>query len=264
VPFLLPLHEFGNPEEFVRLNRRWLAVICSRGRVSGAAALLILLGAIALVLGPVSGNRFSLAQRYDGPAFSPNPTTSTPPLLAYRHLPLIFERNQGQSDPRVKFLVHGSSYGLFLTDDSAVLSLRHSALSGQHPAKQVSALSMTLSRTNLHAEIRGENQLPGKSNYFIGNDPANWHRDIPQFAGVRYANIYPGIDLVFYGNQGRLEYDFELAPGSDPRQVALRFAWRPRARDLSRRGSPASSAHLSEGRRRRAANPRSIRITRRE
>ena len=73
------------------------------------------------------------------------------------------------------------------------------------------------------AEPAGEIQLPGKSNYFIGNDPAKWHRDIPQFARVRYRNVYPGIDVVYYGNQGRLEYDFEVAPGSDPKQVALRF-----------------------------------------
>jgi hypothetical protein len=73
------------------------------------------------------------------------------------------------------------------------------------------------------AEPVGDAQLPGKSNYFIGNDPTKWRRDIPQFARVRYQNVYPGIDLVYYGNQGRLEYDFEVAPGSDPKQVALRF-----------------------------------------
>ena len=72
-------------------------------------------------------------------------------------------------------------------------------------------------------EPQGDLQLPGKSNYFIGNDPAKWHRDIPQFARVRYRNVYPGVDLTYYGNRGRLEYDFEVAPGSDPAQVALEF-----------------------------------------
>jgi hypothetical protein len=216
VPFLLPLHELGNPEEFVRLNRRWLGVICSQGRVAGATALLILLGAIALALGARAGNRFSLSQRYRGPASPSNPTTSSPALVAYRHLPLIFERNQGQSDPRVKFLAHGSGYGLFFTKDSAVLSFRPSVHSS-------SALSMELVNANSRSEVKGTDHLPGKSNYFIGNDPAKWHHDVPQFARVRYASIYPGIDLVFYGNQGRLEYDFEVAPGSDPRRVALRF-----------------------------------------
>jgi len=200
----------------VRLNRRWLGVIRSRGRIAGATALLILLGAIALVLGPVSGNRFSLAERYHGPAFSPNPTTSTPALVAYRQLPLIFEPNQGQSNPKVKFLAHGGGYGLFFTDDSAVLSLRHSA-------HKSSVLWMELVSASPRAEVQGADQLPGKSNYFIGNDPAKWRRDIPQFARVRYSGVYPGVDLVFYGNQGRLEYDFEVAPNSDPRQLSLRF-----------------------------------------
>jgi uncharacterized repeat protein (TIGR01451 family) len=82
---------------------------------------------------------------------------------------------------------------------------------------------MELSNANPRAEVRGEDQLPGKSNYFIGNDPTKWHRDIPQFARVRYVSVYPGIDLVFHGNRGRLEYDFEVAPGSDPSRVALKF-----------------------------------------
>ena len=82
---------------------------------------------------------------------------------------------------------------------------------------------MQLVGANSSAEPVGDVQLPGRSNYFIGNDPAKWHRDIPQFARVRYRNVYPGVDLVYYGNQGQLEYDFEVAPGSDPGQVALRF-----------------------------------------
>ena len=69
----------------------------------------------------------------------------------------------------------------------------------------------------------GTDQLPGKSNYFIGNNPAKWHRNVPQFARVRYQRVYPGINLEYYGNQGRLEYDFEVAPGADPQQIALRF-----------------------------------------
>jgi len=65
--------------------------------------------------------------------------------------------------------------------------------------------------------------LPGQSNYILGNDSSKWKQGIPQFARVRYENIYPGINLVFYGNQGRLEYDFQVAPGSDPRQAELEF-----------------------------------------
>jgi Domain of unknown function DUF11/Beta-propeller repeat len=203
------------------LNRRWLGIACSRGGLFGAVVLLILLAGIALRFGSsVSKTEFS-EQRHVS-TFSPNSTASNSTLKAYGQLPLIFEPNQGQTDPRVKFLAHGSGYGLFLTADSAVLRLQHSTVNHQHQAKQVS-VSMTLVDANPQAETEGTDQLPGKSNYFIGNDPAKWHRDVPQFARVRYANVYPGVDLVFYGNQGRLEYDFEVAPGSDSHRVALRF-----------------------------------------
>src|SRR2546427_5797039 len=84
-------------------------------------------------------------------------------------------------------------------------------------------IRMVLDGANKNPAASGDELLPGKINYFIGNDPAKWHRDIPQFARVRYENVYPGVDLVYYGNQGRLEYDFKVAPGADPRRVALRF-----------------------------------------
>ena len=76
---------------------------------------------------------------------------------------------------------------------------------------------------NSEVATSGTEALPGKSNYVLGNDPRKWHSGIPQFAGVRYASVYPGIDLVFYGNQGRLEYDFKVAPGADPQQAELQF-----------------------------------------
>lgn len=134
----------------------------------------------------------------------------------YSHLPLAFEVNQGQTDPKVKFLARGTGYGLFLTTDEAVLKIQASATDAV-------ALSMVLGGANKNAAVIGTNELPGKSNYFIGNDPKQWHRNIPQFARVLYQNVYPGIDLVYYGNQGRLEYDFEVAPGADAKQVSLRF-----------------------------------------
>ena len=82
---------------------------------------------------------------------------------------------------------------------------------------------MKLAGANPNASLTASDLLPGKSNYFLGNDPAKWRNGVPQFARVRYENIYPGINLVFYGNQGRLEYDFQVAPGSDPAQAELEF-----------------------------------------
>ncbi len=150
-------------------------------------------------------------------------------------LPLFFEQNQGQTAPQVKFLARGAGYGLFLTADEAVLELQTSAVSTQHsaPSSQLSAVSsqrasssvirMKLDGANSSAHISGTKPLPGKSSYFIGNDPSKWRRDIPQFARVEYQAVYPGVDLVYYGNQGQLEYDFRVAPGADPNQITLSF-----------------------------------------
>jgi uncharacterized repeat protein (TIGR01451 family) len=131
---------------------------------------------------------------------------------------MFFETNQGQTDSRVKFLAHGSGYGLFLTSDEAVLALR--------PASKTdsgSVLRMALAGSRSGTAVAGADLLPGTSNYFIGNDPAKWHTNVPQFARVRYQQVYPGIDLTYYGKQGRLEYDFEIAPGSDPNQIAIQL-----------------------------------------
>ncbi len=150
-------------------------------------------------------------------------------------LPLFFEPNQGQTAPQVKFLAHGAGYGLFLTADEAVLQLRHAATSTQHsaPGSQPSALSsqpassavirMRLEGASSSARVSGTSPLPGKSSYYIGSDRSKWRRDIPQFARAEYQAVYPGVDLVYYGNQGQLEYDFHVAPAADPGQIALSF-----------------------------------------
>ena len=155
---------------------------------------------------------------------------STHPALHSVSLPLFFEPNQGQTDPRVKFMARGSGYGLFLTADEAVLELRSSAsvekqLAASQPTTQRtpnSVIRMKLDGAN-SARVSGAEPLPGKSNYFIGNDPAKWRRGISQYARVNYESVYPGVDLVYYGHQGQLEYDFSVAPGADPSQIALHF-----------------------------------------
>ena len=84
-------------------------------------------------------------------------------------------------------------------------------------------IRMRLEGASSSARVSGTSPLPGKSNYFIGNDPSQWRQNIPQFGRVEYSAVYPGIDLVYYGDQGQLEYDFRVAPGSDPKQIALSF-----------------------------------------
>ncbi|HSZ60781.1 MAG TPA: SBBP repeat-containing protein [Terriglobales bacterium] len=150
-------------------------------------------------------------------------------------LPLVFEPNQGQTAAPVKFVAHGAGYGLFLTSDEAVLALQGAAIGTQHPAfsgqssalgsqrASNSVLRMRLEGANASASVSGSSPLPGRTSYIIGNNPAKWHRDVPQFGRVEYAGVYRGVDLVYYGNQGQLEYDFRVAPGADPDQIALNF-----------------------------------------
>jgi hypothetical protein len=153
----------------------------------------------------------------------------------YGKLPLSFEANQGQSDKQVKFLSRGQGYTLFLTGDEAVLSLRRSPapnadrdrLATLQPAafkaqKQNSAvLRMKLVGANSGAAVSGSDEQDGKSNYFIGNDSSQWRTNVSNYSKVRYQDAYPGVDLVYYGNQQQLEYDFVVAPGSDPRIITL-------------------------------------------
>jgi hypothetical protein len=82
-------------------------------------------------------------------------------------------------------------------------------------------LRMKLVGANARAKVSGMEELPGKSNYFIGNDPKKWRTNVPNYAKVKYTNVYPGVDLVYYGNQGQLEYDFVVSPGADPRSIQL-------------------------------------------
>ncbi len=206
----------------MRLNRHRSGKTCSRTRVLVAITFLMMLGTLGLKLGSGAAKP-GVTDAADSRRLFPVRSAHSPSqvLATYNHLPLMFEPNRGQTDSRVRFLARGSGYSLYLTADEAVLALRPPASSSRHP--NTSAISMKLVRDASPVEPVGDVELPGKSNYFIGNDPAKWHRNIPQFARVRYGNVYPGIDLVYYGNQGRLEYDFEVAPGSDPRQVSFRF-----------------------------------------
>ncbi len=139
-------------------------------------------------------------------------------------LPLMFEPNQGQAglnagDPRVQFIARGSGYSLLLGSEGAVLNLTRR----DSKRSQSETLAMKLAGANANPVITAAEELPGKSKYLIGNDPSQWRSGIAQFGRVRYENVYPGINLVFYGNQGKLEYDFQVAPGADPAQAELEF-----------------------------------------
>jgi hypothetical protein len=141
---------------------------------------------------------------------------------AYNKLPLRFEENRGQVDTQVKYLSRGSASTLFLTKTEAVLTL-HRDESKEKQASPMSVVRMRLHGANRSPGIAGEHEMRARTNYFIGNDPQRWHGDVAQYERVRYEQIYPGIDLLYYGQQQSLEYDFEVAPGADPRRIVLGF-----------------------------------------
>jgi uncharacterized repeat protein (TIGR01451 family) len=229
----------------VNVDRRWLGT--SVGRVRFLAAGLVLLGAGCAVLGWGARSRQTAANVAAqlpaiqeqaivpglltiGSSDEVNREAQSRARSLFAGLPLIFEPNQGQgnldaADRRAKFVSRGSGYSLFLGSEGAILSLvsQERSKPQRSALARVESLQMKLAGANPNANLTGAEPLPGKSNYFLGNDPGKWRHGVPQFARVRYENVYPGINLIFYGNQGRLEYDFQVAPGSDPEQAELEF-----------------------------------------
>jgi hypothetical protein len=162
---------------------------------------------------------------------------NTPTAANYAKLPMSFEPNQGQADSQFKFLARGSGYTLLLSPTEADLGLRSSSAGSSTHAKDTGTPSATngvktpdpyailrlrFLGANNSAQIEGLDEQPGVSNYYVGNDPSKWHTNVPHFSRVRYKNLYPGIDIVYYGNQSQLEHDFIVAPGADPSKIRLR------------------------------------------
>lgn len=133
---------------------------------------------------------------------------------SYAGLPMSFEANRGQADERVKFISRGFGYTLALTPREALLTLS---------AQPSVTLRMSLAGGNPNPAMAGVDELAGKVNYFVGDDPAKWRSNIATYRKVKYAEVYPGIDLVYYGNETQLEYDFIVAPAADPRIIRLTF-----------------------------------------
>jgi len=131
---------------------------------------------------------------------------------ALNALPFSFAPNLGQTDPRVKFLARSAGLTLFLTSNETVFLTTRSAV------------RMRLVGANPEPEVQGVDPLPGRQHAFIGRDPSRWRTDVPTFARVRYRGVYRGIDVLYYGAEGRqLEYDFVVAPGVDPGVIRLAF-----------------------------------------
>src|SRR5687767_2323623 len=136
------------------------------------------------------------------PRSSTAPSSSAQLAQAYGRLPLHFEENRGQADPSARFVARTGGGPVFLGADG---------------------LDLAVDGPPVRLSIEGRDPLPGRVNYYVDSDPARWRSDIPTFARVRYTAVYPGIDVVVYGNQRQLEYDFMVAPGADPRTIRVRI-----------------------------------------
>jgi uncharacterized repeat protein (TIGR01451 family) len=185
------------------------------------------------------------ARSADGDDATRRAATDALRAAAYGRLPLSFVANDGQLDARVKFAARGDGYQLFLTPSEAVLALSRrapradddettastraawkvatDASANSHLRAARAVLRVKLIGAGSNARLSGEESLPGRVNFLIGDDPSKWRTGVESFAGVRYDEVYPGIALVYYGNQRQLEYDFRLAPHADPRRVRIRF-----------------------------------------
>lgn len=201
-----------------------LAIICTRFIPSGMAA------------APFEGIQAA-------PSPEPEQDRQEEMRQAYGRMPMSFEVNRGQSDQAVRFQARGHGYQVFLTEQEAVLMLygggcadcaadrgafseRDGASTSGRMGRQETRegmLRFKLQNARPATRIIGAGQLKGRTNYLIGNDPENWVTDIPTYSRVEYAEVYPGISLAYYGNQQRLEYDFIVQPGADPRQIAVRI-----------------------------------------
>jgi hypothetical protein len=134
---------------------------------------------------------------------------------------LRFEPNEGQTASQIQFTANGPGYSLFLTGGDAVIELRSGGTTATGAA---TALRMQVVGANPDIQGVGLDQLSGKVNYFIGSDPAKWRVDIPTYRAVQFDHLYHGINLVYYGNQQQLEYDFVVAPGADPSIIRLELS----------------------------------------
>jgi hypothetical protein len=152
--------------------------------------------------------------------------------------PFYFESNKGQTDPQVKYLLRGDRYAMHLTSTEAVFVFHEALAWPDSQAKAFvpraedapkaggtkrSVMRMELIGANPDPEIVGQDILPGRANYFVGNNPQNWIHDAPTFRSILYKEIYPGIDVLFYSRQQELEYDFIVSAGSDPGRICILF-----------------------------------------
>ncbi len=162
------------------------------------------------------------------------PTATT---LTVMNRPLIFERSESEGSSEAPFISRGQSYSLFLAPSEVVLVLSKGSTNRQSFSErerspqdlaaaernrgESSVVRIKMVRANPRPHLTGRDELRSTSHYFIGNDPRRWRTDVPNYSKVEYENVYPGVNLVFYGNQRQLEFDFVVSSGADPNSIQL-------------------------------------------
>jgi beta-propeller repeat-containing protein/ASPM-SPD-2-Hydin domain-containing protein len=176
---------------------------------------------------PLATHTVTVSRKASAPeteqATIPGPKSPSSVAREYVKLPLAFEPNVGQANSEAKFLARGDGYALFLTSTESILALNSSSKRASIESHTSNVLRMKLAGANAPGNFSGIDELPGKSNYFIGNEPAKWHTNVPNYRKVEQRGVYRGVDVIYYGTQGQLEYDCVVAPGADPSVIQLAF-----------------------------------------
>lgn len=187
-------------------------------REQRATVLLVILLSVFLFSGQSANCRYPVIQSADLCCDCDSLTTcplssigATPATPGSAGPAINFEANAGQVDAQYPFVARTGSMSIFFRNG------------GEVALDLGAVVTASVVGGDAAARAEAEGALPGRINYFLGNDPGKWVRDVPTFARVRYRNVYPGIDLVYYGSEGRLEHDFVVAPGADPRRIRMRL-----------------------------------------
>ena len=164
---------------------------------------------------------------------SPRSAKKQQALDAYGKIPLAFTANAGQTDVRVRYSAQGAGFSVFLTRGEAMFALQRPGKLGR--GKGV-ALALRFLGANRHVAIRSERPAPGRVNYLLGNDPSKWHTGLPTYKRVVYRNLWPGVDMAFAGQGGKLKYEFLVRPGARVRDIRLAYRGAKRL-SLDRQGN---------------------------
>ncbi len=189
-------------------------------RATTGSPLLSLVLTLVLMVPTITG-----WQRAVSPASTDGGSALAQIVQARNDASLPFEVNQGQTDARVRYMARGNHYAVYLTDSGAVVSYEKGSVGQASTAGGPAGVALQFGVVGGQASAPVADQpLAAKTNYFIGNDPSRWQSNVPNYGRVTYHNVYPGIDMAYYGTGGALEYDLVLAPGANPQAIRLNIA----------------------------------------